>query len=76
MGEFDEKLRHHKFVKWQSRIDTISDRNTLENTLQNNEKKSMKFQDFVTYNKANAEQGDVLCSGGQLRVRVRLSFAK
>lgn len=73
---YDKNLRNHKFVKWQSRLDTILDRNTLENTLKNTDKKSMKFRDVVTYYKANAEQGDVLCSGAQLRVRIRLTFAE
>ena len=43
---FDKNLRHHKFVKWQSRLDTILDRNTLENTLQNNEKKINEISRF------------------------------
>ena len=69
---FDSNLRKHKTVKWQSRTDTILDRKTLSKVTNNNDKKGMSFQDFLTYNKAKVEQGDVLCSGGQLRVRLKV----
>ena len=73
---FDDNLKNHKFVKWQSKIGSILDRKTLENLVQNNDKKAMKFEEFVTYNKAETEQGDILCRGGQLRVRLETIFAR
>ena len=74
---FDENLQNHKTVKWQSRTKIILDRKTLISVDKDpKDKKGMTFQEFSAYNKAKAEQGDVLCRGEQLRVILKLIFAK
>ena len=61
-----------KLITWDTKNYRILDRKTLY--LYRNkypkEKRGMNFEQYERYNRAAQEQGDVLCNGGQLRVRL------
>ena len=60
---FNESNRN--LIKLQPNMDPILDRQTLH--LYRNPDETT-FEQYQIYNRANQEQGDILCNGGQLRV--------
>ena len=68
---FDESKR--KLMKLKVRNIPILDRKTLhlyKNAI--TDERGMSFEQYQIYNKANQEQGNVLCNGGQLKVDLKL----
>ena len=71
---FDESKR--KLMKSKVKSIPILDRKSLllyRNSMSDSKDKSgMSFEQHQIYNRANQEQSNVLCNGGQLKVRLKL----
>ena len=68
---YDERKR--KFIQLEAKNIPILDRKTLhlyKNAI--TDERGMSFEQYQIYNKANQEQGNVLCNGGQLKVELKL----
>ena len=81
MGQYGNRHRtteypfndsNRKLMKLQPKMDPILDRQTLHLYRNPKDPDGMNFEEFQIYNRANQEQSDVLCNGGQLRVESNL----